>query len=38
MVAKVPGRREGTLRELRVVLEVAIKAMDLIVHGELHSG
>ena len=31
MVAKVPGRREGILRERRVVQEVAIKAVDLIV-------
>ena len=31
MVATVPGRREGTRRELREVQEVAIKAVDLIV-------
>ena len=35
MVVKVPGRREGTLRELRVVQEVAIKAVDLIMATEV---
>ena len=38
MAAKVPGRREGTLRELRVVLEVAIRAMVLIVAPAITLG
>ena len=38
MVAKVPGRRDGTLRELRVIQEVAIKAIDLIVARAITLG